>query len=370
LEKKATMSLDARAILEALAAVPVAAEKVGGLQLRGAPGAREVVFFISVDPARGPALEPMRQEAERAVARLPGVARVTAVLTAESAKPAPSAPAPAALGPRGRKAALHEHLAPYAHHVVAVASGKGGVGKSTVAANLAVALAQGGSRVGLLDADIYGPSVLRMMGRAGEKPELREGKVVPLEAHGLKFISIAAMVAEDAPMIWRGPMVQTALRQFLEDVLWGELDVLVLDLPPGTGDAQLTIAQKLTLSGAVIVSTPQDIALLDARKGINMFRKTNVPILGVVENMSYYHCPNCGHEAHIFGHGGAEAEAAKLGVPFLGRIPLHADIRLKSDEGLPAVLAGGAEAEAFRAVAAAVAAALEETSRGRTTQPG
>jgi ATP-binding protein involved in chromosome partitioning len=163
-------------------------------------------------------------------------------------------------------------------------------------------------------------------------------------------------------------MVQTALRQFLEDVLWGELDVLVLDMPPGTGDAQLTIAQKLDLSGAVIVSTPQDIALLDARKGINMFRKTNVPILGIVENMSYYHCPNCHHEAHIFGHGGAEEEAGRLGVPFLGRIPLHADIRLKSDEGMPAVLAGGAEAEAFRALAGAVAAALGEAPYSRASQ--
>jgi ATP-binding protein involved in chromosome partitioning len=330
-----------KSIIEALAAVPVDPAKIGGLQVRGS----EVVFSISVDPAQGAALEPMRVAAERAVAKLPGVAKVMAVLTAESTP--------------GKKTARIENLAPYAKHVIAVASGKGGVGKSTVSANLAASLAKSGRKVGLLDADIYGPSILRMMGRAGAKPELKDGKVVPLEAHGLKFISIAAMVAEDAPMIWRGPMVQTALRQFLEDVLWGDLDILILDMPPGTGDAQLTIAQKVPLAGAVIVSTPQDIALLDARKGINMFRKTNVPILGIVENMSYYNCPACGHEAHIFGHGGAEDEARKLGAPFLGRIPLHADIRLKSDSGIPAVLTGDAQGKAFSAIAQEVLAALE-----------
>jgi ATP-binding protein involved in chromosome partitioning len=240
--------------------------------------------------------------------------------------------------------------------IVAVASGKGGVGKSTTAANLALALAANGQSVGLLDADIYGPSMPRMMGIAG-KPQSPDGKrLAPMTAHGIAVMSMGFLVAEDTPMIWRGPMVQSALLQMLRDVEWGELDVLVVDMPPGTGDAQLTMAQQVPLAGAVIVSTPQDIALLDARKGLNMFRRVDVPVLGIVENMSYYCCPNCGHRADIFGHGGARAEAERLGVDFLGEIPLHIAIRETGDGGTPIVIADptGEHARAYRAIARTV----------------
>ena len=225
-------------------------------------------------------------------------------------------------------------------NIIAVASGKGGVGKSTVALNLAVALAQRGQSVGLLDADIYGPSVPKMSGLEGQRPQQNDaGKLVPLSAHGLKIMSIGFMLQKDAPLVWRGPMVQTAVYQMLRDVAWGTrekpLDVLIVDMPPGTGDAQLTLAQKVPVSGAVIVSTPQDIALIDARKAVAMFRKVNVEILGVIENMSTHICSKCGHEEHIFGHGGARKEAERLGVPFLGEIPLDAEIRKNSDEGRP-----------------------------------
>jgi len=285
----------------------------------------DVIVMIAVDPSQGTAMEGLRQEVERVVADIEGVRNVTAVLTAEKAPE-----------PQGRKKPqVIEGLLPQVKQLIAVASGKGGVGKSTVTANLAVALAAKGLKIGLLDADIYGPSQPRMMGLEGMKPGGTEGKIDPLIAHGVKVMSIGFMVDQNAPLIWRGPMVQSALVQLMRDVDWGELDILLIDMPPGTGDAQLTMAQKVPLSGALIVSTPQDIALLDARKGIEMFRKVNVPILGMVENMSTYICSACGHEDHIFGHGGAEQEAKKLDVPFLGHIPLHADIRMKSDEGVP-----------------------------------
>jgi ATP-binding protein involved in chromosome partitioning len=298
---------------------------VSGLQV-AADG--NVIFMIEVDPARGSKLEPLRQEAERAAAGVAGVRKVTAVLTAQKS----------ANDPHGME--KNPRLELPIKNIIAVASGKGGVGKSTVAMNLAIALAKSGKSVGLLDADIYGPSVPKMSGLEGQKPKQNDdGKLVPLEAHGLKIMSIGFMLQNEAPLVWRGPMVQTAVYQMLRDVAWGTdahpLDVLIVDMPPGTGDAQLTLAQKVPVTGAVIVSTPQDIALIDARKAVAMFQKVNVKILGLIENMSTHVCSNCGHEEHIFGHGGAKREAEKLGVPFLGEIPLDAKIRTHSDEGKP-----------------------------------
>jgi len=246
--------------------------------------------------------------------------------------------------------------APGIARVVAVASGKGGVGKSTTTTNLALALVQLGLKVGVLDADIYGPSQPRMLGISG-RPSSPDGKILnPMENYGLKCMSMGFLVAEDTPMIWRGPMVQSALQQMLRDVDWGELDILMVDMPPGTGDAQLTMAQQVPLTGAVIVSTPQDIALLDARKGLNMFRKVDVPVLGIVENMSMFICPNCGHESHIFSHGGARREADKLGMEFLGELPLDIEIRETSDGGRPIVVSNpdAAQARAYGAIAARV----------------
>jgi ATP-binding protein involved in chromosome partitioning len=269
------------------------------------------------------------------------VLSVSAVLTAQ--KPPPAAARQAhghghAHGP-GAGGAPTKQLVPGVKTIIAVASGKGGVGKSTTAVNLALALAANDLKVGILDADIYGPSMPRMLGISG-KPNSRDGKVLePMARFGVKCMSMGFLVAEDTPMIWRGPMVMSALQQMLRDVAWGELDVLVVDLPPGTGDAQLTMAQQVPLSGAVIVSTPQDIALLDARKGLNMFRKVDVPVLGIIENMSYFSCPNCGHRSEIFSHGGAHREAERLGMEFLGEMPLDIAIRETSDEGHPIVVA-------------------------------
>lgn len=317
-----------------------------------------VSFAIEVPPARGSAAEPLRKEAEAAVAALPGVLSVTAVLTAhhETSRrvEAPSRPhAPAPAGIAGIAA------------VIAVASGKGGVGKSTVAVNLALALATLGLRTGLLDADIYGPSLPRLL-NIREKPQSRDGRVLePIEKFGIKTMSIGFLVGEEEPMVWRGPMVTSALSQMLADVAWAPLDVLVVDMPPGTGDAQLTMAQRVPLKGAVIVSTPQDLALIDARKGLAMFRKTKVPILGIVENMSVFHCPHCGQASHIFGHGGARGIAEKLGAPFLGEIPLVPSIRETSDAGRPIVIEApqSPEAAAFLALAQNVAKSLEAPVR-------
>jgi len=255
--------------------------------------------------------------------------------------------------------------------VIAVASGKGGVGKSTTAVNLALGLVANGISTGLLDADIYGPSMPRML-NVKEKPESLDGKALkPIERYGLKTMSIGYIVNEDTPMIWRGPMVSSALEQMLRDVEWGELDVLVVDMPPGTGDAQLTLAQRVALAGAVIVSTPQDIALVDARKGLNMFRKVAVPVLGFVENMSFYLCPHCGERAEIFGHGGAREEAEKLGVPFLGEVPLHLDIRTTSDSGHPIVVSqpDSPYAQIYKNIAGRVWKQLSANQRGARPAP-
>ncbi|HEX9770762.1 MAG TPA: iron-sulfur cluster carrier protein ApbC [Kiloniellales bacterium] len=305
-----------------------------------------VGFAIEVDPQRGAEMEPLRKQAEQAVDKLPGVLSVTAVLTAHrppagaAAPAAPAAPARAG-GPAARQArgaGAEAALVPGVKAIVAVASGKGGVGKSTTATNLALGLASLGLSVGMLDADIYGPSQPRMMGIRG-RPTSPDGKILrPMENYGVKCMSMGFLVAEDTPMIWRGPMVQSALQQMLRDVDWGELDILVVDMPPGTGDAQLTMAQQVPLTGAVIVSTPQDIALIDAKKGLNMFRKVDVPVLGIVENMSYFTCPNCGHESNIFGRGGARREADQLGMEFLGELPLDIEIRETSDDGRPIVV--------------------------------
>jgi ATP-binding protein involved in chromosome partitioning len=322
-----------------------------------------VGFAIEVEPERGPRLEPLRRAAEAAVEALPGVVSVTAVLTAETqprgaaaATPHPHAhphPHPGAAPARGG-------LVPGCRAIVAVASGKGGVGKSTVAANLALALRANGLRVGVLDADIYGPSMPRMLGITG-RPTSADGKVLrPMENYGLKVMSIGFLVPEDTAMIWRGPMVMSALQQMLRDVDWGELDIMIVDMPPGTGDAQLTMAQQVTLAGAVIVSTPQDIALIDARRGLTMFNKVNVPVLGIIENMSYFICPHCGGRSEIFAHGGARREAVRLGTEFLGEVPLDLAIRETSDGGAPITVAqpGSPHARQFREIAARLWAKL------------
>lgn len=308
----------------------------------------KVIFSINVPADRAEELEPLRIAAEKAASGLKGVEKVTAVLTAERkpgdkpVRPAPTSsqaanvPPPMQAAARGgaNPASVEKAGVPGIKSIIAVASGKGGVGKSTTSVNLALGLAATGLKVGILDADIYGPSMPRMLGITG-RPSAQGRVLQPLEGFGLKVMSMGFLVEEDTPMIWRGPMVISALTQMLREVAWGDLDVLVVDMPPGTGDAQLTMAQQVPLSGAVIVSTPQDIALIDARKGLNMFRKVEVPILGLIENMSTFICPKCGERSDIFGHGGARDEAERLGVPFLGEIPLHMDIRTNSDGGTP-----------------------------------
>jgi ATP-binding protein involved in chromosome partitioning len=355
------MPVTEQQILAALAAVAdpdrgrdiVSLGMVGGIAIRDG----NVAFSIEVERDRGARLEPLRKAAEQAVEALPDVLSVTAVLTAQApprraAPPPPppgrAAPPPAARAQRGEIVGVRS--------IVAVASGKGGVGKSTIAANLALGLAANGLAVGVLDADIYGPSMPRMLGIAG-RPRSADGrKLLPMQNFGLKAMSIGFLVAEDTPMIWRGPMVMSALQQMLREVEWGRLDIMVVDLPPGTGDAQLTMAQQVPLAGAVIVSTPQDIALLDARKGLAMFQKVDVPVLGIVENMSYFLCPNCGHRSEIFAHGGARREAERLGTEFLGEVPLDIAIRETSDGGRPITVAAPESPHAlvFRQIAARI----------------
>jgi len=290
-------------------------------------------------------LEPLRAKIEAVLAGLPGVKNAAVVFTAHRQAPPP--------------AKSSEPILPGVANVIAVASGKGGVGKSTVAVNLAVALAQTGLRVGMLDADIYGPSLPRMLG-LDARPEVKDNVMLPLQAWGVSCMSIGFLVSEETAMIWRGPMIMGALNQLLTQVAWGELDMLVIDLPPGTGDAQLSLAQKVKLRGAVVVSTPQDIALIDARRGVKMFEQVKVPVLGIVENMSYFCCPNCNHRTEIFGHGGAAAEAARIGVPLLGEVPLLLAIRETGDAGAPitATAPQSEAAAAFRTIAANVLASL------------
>ncbi|WP_024510719.1 iron-sulfur cluster carrier protein ApbC [Bradyrhizobium sp. ARR65] len=323
----------------------------------------KVFFSINVDAAEARAWESVRAQAESAVRAIPGVATAMIALTAErkpgSAPASRGAPGVAPVSshrpphsPAGSPMARQAEI-PGIAAIIAVASGKGGVGKSTTALNLALGLRDLGLRVGLLDADIYGPSVPRLTG-IREKPELNdERKMIPIERFGLAIMSIGFLVEEDTAMIWRGPMVMSAITQMLRDVAWGTLDVLVVDMPPGTGDAQLTLAQNVPLKGAIIISTPQDLSLIDARRGLAMFKKVNVPVLGIVENMSYFQCPHCGTRSDIFGHGGAHHEAERLGVPFLGEIPLHIAIRETSDAGNPVVVSdpNGPHAAIYRAIA-------------------
>ena len=348
-----------------------------------------VAFSITVSADRARELEPLRQAAEKVVSELAGVTAATVVLTADApkggatARQAPeharvsqararaagnggAAPPPAAAAGRQQGGAIKG-----IGHMIAVASGKGGVGKSTTAVNLALGLQAIGLKAGILDADIYGPSQPRLLGLRG-RPQVISGKTLrPMEAYGLKAMSMGFLVDEDTPIVWRGPMVVQALNQMLRDVAWGELDALIIDMPPGTGDVQLSMAQQAPLSGAIIVSTPQDLALIDARKGLNMFRKVDVPVLGIIENMSYFLCPKCGERSEIFGHGGAEREAKRLAVPFLGAVPLHMEIRTRSDAGQPVVVADpdGENARIFREIAAKAWGVLGSATGARLETP-
>lgn len=342
----------AAAVTKALAAVKdpasgrdvVSAGMVQGLVVRDGM----VHFALQVAREAAASMEPVRAAAEAAARAVPGVISATAVLTAHRAESAPTARPAAPRGPASPGPMLLSDV----RAIIAVASGKGGVGKSTTAVNLAVALAADGLKVGLLDADIYGPSLPQMLGTR-ERPRSEGQRITPLSRWGLKAMSIGFLVEEETPMIWRGPMVMGALEQMMGQVAWGPLDVMIVDMPPGTGDAQLTMSQRVPLAGAVIVSTPQDVALLDARRGVRMFEKVNVPVLGLIENMSFFCCPNCGHRADIFSHGGARREAERLGVEFLGEMPLKLEIRELADAGTPIVMARpeSDEAQSYRRIA-------------------
>ena len=340
----------------------VAAGQVSGLVIKDG----HVGFTIEISPAEKDSADTVRIAAEKSVRALDGVLTATAIMTAHEAGPQTPAEAAgqaaqgqSAQGQSAQGQAQRTPLQP-ATHLVAVASGKGGVGKSTTAINLALAVAATGRSVGILDADIYGPSLPRLIGQ-NQKPQTSGNKIIPIPAWGLQTMSIGYLVAEESPTIWRGPMVMSALEQMLRDVAWDNLDMLIIDMPPGTGDAQLTLSQRAALSGAVIVSTPQDLALIDARKGLNMFRKVNVPVLGIIENMSHFICPDCGSQHDVFGHGGAAAEATRIGAPFLGEIPLEMKIRETSDAGTPIVASdpNSPHAACYRAIANNMLAQLD-----------
>ena len=365
-------NVDEQAIIEALRGIQEADNPkdvverglIQGLQVHNG----HVAFTVEVDPERAAHYEPLRKRCEDVVFDMPGVLSVTAVLTAHQESPTPQKGGAKGGIDEGKGrmdsggGELKKNGIPGVRAILAVASGKGGVGKSTTAVNIAMAFARSGLRVGLMDADIYGPSLPKMMGLSGRPDATPDSqKVLPKEAFGVKCMSIGFLVPEDTPMIWRGPMVMSAIQQLLYEVVWGELDVLVCDLPPGTGDAQLTMAQHVPITGAVIVSTPQDVALLDVRKGLNMFRKVDVPVFGVIENMSFFLCPSCGHRAEIFGHGGARQTAAEMETDFLGEIPLHLSIREYADAGTPIVMAApdSEYSTVYQAVAGRVADKIE-----------
>jgi ATP-binding protein involved in chromosome partitioning len=353
------MTLDKDSVMAALTAVDlpgggtlVSRDLIRALTVEGG----NIRFVIEADsPDQARALAPVQAQAESALRALAGVTSVQVVMTAHgpAAKTAPHSAAPSLK--------IGQHPTPQQggpapingiDRIIAVGSGKGGVGKSTVSSNLAVALAKQGRRVGLLDADIYGPSQPRMMG-VSKRPASPDGKtIIPLQAHGVTVMSIGLMLKEDEAVVWRGPMIMGALQQLLTQVEWGKLDILIIDLPPGTGDIQLTLCQRTQLTGAIVVSTPQDVAMLDARRALDMFAKLKTPVLGLIENMSTYHCPQCGHEAHLFGHGGVAAEAAKIGVPFLGELPLELETRIAGDAGTPIALGDGPAAQAYGRLAA------------------
>ena len=329
----------------------VSAGLVDSMQVQGGL----VHVALRTDRARAAGMEQVRQQVQRALAAEPGVANATVVLTAHR----PEQPTPQARP----QPAPREKLLPGVRHVVAVASGKGGVGKSTTAVNLAVSLARQGLKVGLLDADVYGPSLPQMLG-VSAKPEIRDGKIVPIQAWGLLAMSIGFLVDPDKAMAWRGPMVMGALEQMMGQADWGALDVMVVDMPPGTGDAPLTMAQRVAMRGAVVVSTPQDVALADVRRGVSLFEQVRVPVLGLVENMSVYCCPSCGHRTELFGHGGVRREAERMGVPFLGEVPLLLDIRAASDAGTPIAASApdSPAAQAYADIARQVWDTLERTT--------
>lgn len=359
------MTISRERVLAELAqiAVPGGGTLVSADLVRALSVESGVVRFVieAVDAAAARALAPVEAEAQRRLSALPGVEKVQIVTTAPAA-PRGAAP-PQVTARSGGEAPpslkIGRHPTPQAGpapvsgvaRILAIGSGKGGVGKSTLTANLAVALARKGRRVGLLDADIYGPSQPRMLGLTGQRPTSDGQMIEPLRAHGVTVMSLGLMMKEGEAVVWRGPMLMGALQQMLNQVKWGELDVLLVDLPPGTGDVQLSLCQKAQVSGAIIVSTPQDVALIDARRAIDMFGKLKTPVLGLVENMSTYICPNCGHEAHLFGHGGVAAEAAALGLPFLGEIPLNLDLRLSGDAGTPVAAGDGPAAQSFARLA-------------------
>jgi len=345
------------AVLEALKAIadPSGAGDIvasGVVRALNVDAAGTVRFVMEIPPRQAQAYDQVKARAEAALAALDGVAGVSIVMTGHTEKAPPDLRPSRPAEPKGPE------KIPGVDHIIAIASGKGGVGKSTVSANLACALAQEGRRVGLLDADVYGPSQPRMLGVSG-RPASPDGKtILPMRNHGVTMMSIGLMTNEDQAVVWRGPMLMGALQQMMMQVQWGALDVLLVDLPPGTGDVQMTLSQKAQVDGAIIVSTPQDVALLDARKGIDMFRQLKVPILGMIENMSTHICSQCGHEEHVFGHGGVAREAEKLGVPLLAEVPLDLQIRLAADGGAPIVVSApdGAQARAFREVARALVA--------------